>query len=662
MDIGSLLLNLLAGGGAPPAGGVPGAVVPPPPVATPAAAAPPVATPAAPGAPGSPAAPATVSEPLAESYKSPPDLVSMYSELMSKAQRQDSLSRGMTLIAAGLAQDQNKGALIDMAGRIGGGGSGSSGMSMEQMINLRKLQLDEASAQKRAAQLPGLMTQYGLDLATVTYLDETGQLDETISALAKPETEVVEKADKSKILINKNTGETIKSLSPTAPRETEFVDAPDGSGGKVLVYKDDKTRVDSGEKITETARPKGAITTEKLSDGRIQAIQDGKPLGEPYGPEELSAMEQELAEINRSHRAAGEPEETLDDWIIRRNQSGTEAGTTADLNRKRYGNPPAGKFWIFNADGSIKMDADGVTPMSMWDKNSKEYQDYIAAENKTKAETEAAAEAERKAAASETTSTIKKNIHYQDVTTAIDMIDKNRDSWIGVGGWGGTLGWLPASDQKTFNGLLYNIGNRIGINELQAMRDANPNSSASGLGQVTEGEHRMLQQAWGNLDPLGDPRVLRFNLRRIQAGLDIVAKGVEDPPGSGKFRKPTEQDVANAMGEVKDEYANIVPPEIGGFKVEEIGAPPKESPNKAVPTGDSTITVPPNEFVPIINVPKVSNPSTSAIDQNLATYREALEARGLSKEAVDKAVADYRKALEAAFSKQDPNWQVPTGN
>lgn len=606
MDIGSILLNLLAGGGA---GGAPGAAVPAGPMAAPPPGGPTTPAPA-PAAPAPAPAPTAMADPLPESYKSPPDLVSMYAKLMQKSNEAEAMNRGMTLVAAGLAQDQNKGKLIEMASQMGGGGSGSGAPTMADLIAMQKMQIEDASRQKRAAQLPGLMDRYGLDPATVQYLDATDQLDETISALAKPGTEVVEAADGSKKLINSDTGATIKELSPAKPRETEYIDAPDGSGGKVLVYKDTKEPYAGGPAITDIAKPKGAITVETLADGTKQPVQDGKPIGTPFGPAELSSMQQELVSINAAHKAAGEPEETLDQWIIRRSQAGTEAGTIADINKKKFGNPPAGKYFQYNADGSIQMNADG-TPVTVWDQNSKEYLEYKAAEEKAKAEADAAATEAGKTADADASSAVKQVIQYQNVTDAIKMIDDNEDKWIGVGGWAGTLGWLPNSEQKTFSNLLYSVKTNIGLDALQQMRASSKTGGA--LGSVTEGEHKMLAQVWGSLDETMDPKVIRYNLRRIQAGLDVIANGVPDPSAPGGYRKPTEADVAAAMGTVSKEEGSA-PSKMGVYNIERLDTPPPAVERPTPPLGRDFFPAEPGSFVPL-NIPP-----------------------------------------------RDPNWRVPTGN
>ena len=211
--------------------------------------------PAVPNDPAAPPAPApdstVVQPPVPESMKSPPDLAAGYMRLIERSQNAAQIDSGLTLMAAGFAQPQNQQALIQMAGREGAGGMG--GFGIEEMMKLREAAAAEQDMSIRRAQLPALAKQYNLDDATITYLDRTDQLDEVVSALANPDTEVVESADKSKKLINSKSGETIKELSPKAPRATEFIARGDGS--KVLVYSDDKTEVKTGKALTEIAAP-----------------------------------------------------------------------------------------------------------------------------------------------------------------------------------------------------------------------------------------------------------------------------------------------------------------------------------------------------------------------------------------------------------------------
>lgn len=590
--------------------GPPGGVAPPPVAGTPPV---PVAPEPAP-ATDQPVQGIPAQAPVAEAYKSPPDLMEMYMKLQERSRNAAAMDRGMTLIAAGLAQDQNKQALINMASGIGGGSGG--GISMDALINMQKMMNDQEAQARQRAQLPALMQQYNLDEATVQYLDSTGQLDEVISKLADPETQVVEKADGSKMLINSNTGETVKELSPAKPRETEFQKLSDGS--QVLVYKDDKTRVDTGKQITEIGRELGPITVQPLADGTLQAVQDGKPIGAPFGPQESTTVAlgdgtiqaivngqpvgkpfgppkdlrpdevQTWAEINRGKVARGEAPVPLEDWLIEYRQSGTEAGTIADINKKKWGNPPAGKYWVYDQGGAIRQDANGV-PMSVWDESSKEFADFQKSQAEAAAKTQEMEDAATAAEAGDARRAIKGTVISQTVNETIDLIDAGENAGffenpLGNVGWGVLGNWIPESEAGQVAGNLNTIKTAIGFDELKQMRAESKTGAA--LGNVTVAENMMLQQAFGSLNQGLPPEVLKQRLRRIDAATSMIVHGV--PDGKGGFRVPTDQEIIDTLGDAME--GGEPPPAPTSNTRARITKRPDgvsvEDPNRLVPTGN----------------------------------------------------------------------------
>jgi len=547
--------------------------------------------------PEEPPAPEAISAPLPEAYKSPPDLVEMYTKLMQKSTNAARMDRGLTLIAAGLAQDQNKQALINAA-FSGGGGAGSGAPSMTDIINLQKMQTEAEGAARQRAQLPALMEQYNLDPATVQYLDATGQLDETIKELATPETEVVEAADGSKKLINSKDGTTIRELSARTPRATEYVDKG-GPGGKVLVYTDDKTPVAGGPPVTDIPPAEKDITTVELADGREQAVQNGKPVGEPFGPmtkspitvTELANGQQqavqdgkpisepwgpetkittpditEWQQINAGRKSAGLPEIRLDDWIVTKGHAQTEAGAQADLDKTRFGNPPPGKFFLRDATGAVLTNPDG-TPQTKWDTESKEYADFVKTKQTTEQEAIDAARKAGKVAGTETAAEVEEVIVDQTIKDAIDMVEKGEtEQLIPNVGLGGLLSFWPGSPQRTLSNYLEDVKSHVSIDALQAIRDAA--ATGGGLGNITDKDVDLLKRNMGSLDIRGDPAVLVRNLKRMNVGMKLIANGVEDPPGSNKFRKATDADVKAALDVIQMEP--IKPRNRGNFKVKRV--------------------------------------------------------------------------------------------
>jgi hypothetical protein len=199
---------------------------------------------------------------LPDAYKTPPDLSQMYLDYMQSTQRQNMFNSGATLIAAGLAQDQNKQKLIDLASSEQTAGATGQGDMFKTMFELQTKAADEARKQAMRTQLPAIAKAHGLSLQDVQVMFEGGTLDAFISDAAKPNTVITERADGSKVLIDQKTGDVIREISPAKPRGTEYQDV--GGGKKVLVYSDDKSPVDPNEKLPSS-----------ISDTKIEYKEDG---------------------------------------------------------------------------------------------------------------------------------------------------------------------------------------------------------------------------------------------------------------------------------------------------------------------------------------------------------------------------------------------------
>jgi len=597
---------------APPAPPVPQAVPPAPPPAPPVPPpAPPEAPPLAPEDPPPAGAPAPA--PVAEAYKSPPDLVGMYEKLMERSKNAAALDKGMTLIAAGLAQDQNKEALIRMASSAGGGsGTGPGGLSMESLIQLQKMQQEQENLNRQRAQIPALISKYKLDPATATYLDATGQLDDTLAKLADPETEVITDAvTKGQKLINLNTGETIKELSDAPPRPTEYVELGDGS--KKLVYSDDKTEVSTGKRITDIAAPleteivkaadgsnvltnkktgenMGIVTPaadpEKLildrADGSKALIlkKDGSVVSELSPPTVLNAEEKDsLATINAERAKQGKPPMGMEEFL-KMSKGGVNI-YTGD-NGVKYPEPAKDYMYDMTPEGTVKIYPE--EPPSAGHPNGIPAGPRLHLVPGSASELDAAKKAQEiadaKAAAAKTggsaekaavSGDIKANIITQSIDDSLAMLDAHKDDFFGVTGIAANLGSLPMNTpQRTLGRTLDVIKNNIAIDQLQAMRAESKSGGA--LGSVTEGEERLLKSVLGSIDQYGDAKVLARDLRRLKAGMDLVVNGVYDPehptldPRTGQYvpyRAPTEAEVATALNAAHEEPAGSKTP-LGG--------------------------------------------------------------------------------------------------
>lgn len=182
----------------------------------------------APGAP-TPAAPA---QPMA--YTSPPELLSMYNELLGRQERENRINTGLGLIGTSFAQPDNRESIMSA---MTGGGSGTPSETLDLIMSLQEMQkADEAAAiaaqdkDRQIGMLPGLAREYGMSPETVRLLYDNGQLDEFVSEAGKPDVEIREDADGGIVSINKKDG-TVKVLSngygPNADIQTYEVDMRD---------------------------------------------------------------------------------------------------------------------------------------------------------------------------------------------------------------------------------------------------------------------------------------------------------------------------------------------------------------------------------------------------------------------------------------------------
>lgn len=530
-----------------------------------------------PPAPVPPPPPNSIQQPIPESYKSPPDLADMYIRMLDVNRKASMRDEGLTMIAAGLTPHAE--VREQLLGTLAGGGGGEAGISMNDIINLQKMQNEQADAAARKEQLGGLMKQYGLDEATVKYLDLTGQLDEVVSALAKPDTEVVETATGSKKLIDKRTGTTIKELSPGKPRETEYIDNPSGKGGKILVYKDDKTRVttedavteiqpgprkiiqiddpeggggkisvyeddmtrvDTGEQVTETKKPKGPITIETLADGRKQPFQDGLPFGDPVGPETNITPNdvKEWQAVNADNKKRGKPEIPLQDWLESQKKAGAPQVNIGD-NGVKYPDPPAGYDYKRDKDGKVVVDENGEVELYAIPGGE--------AAAKTEAQKKKDIEDAKTAADAASVKTSQRTIVDADIDDAVNIIEQGNKSGLPATGVGDWWSGMPGTDALALRAKLDTIKANVAFDKLQQMRQESKTGAA--LGPVSDFENRLLQATMGSLDQRQDGPTLQYNLRRISAIANMIVNGV--PDGKGGMKKvETQSEVDAALSKI----------------------------------------------------------------------------------------------------------------
>lgn len=174
-------------------------------------------------------------------YQSPPQLMELYSEVLKRQDQNRQIDRGIGLIGASLAQERNRPGIMAAFNT-----NGADAVAPEGIINnIMKMRSDQTALAQTAAQraaLPAIAERYGLDLSTAQYLFDTGELDAVIKEIEKPNNEIVKNDDGTFHIVDKTDGAVGPALGSPKPREIELVDDP-VSGGKIAVYKDDKSPV-----------------------------------------------------------------------------------------------------------------------------------------------------------------------------------------------------------------------------------------------------------------------------------------------------------------------------------------------------------------------------------------------------------------------------------
>lgn len=178
------------------------------------------------------------STPMPDGLKSPPDLASMYGDLMKYQSRTANIDRGFGLIGSSISQDGNREATL----RAFTGDNGSGGVSTNptDIANLAlTLNKNKQAQMIRAAQLaalPAIAKRYGLDLDTATMMFNSGGLDEIIKAAEKPDRVTQAGANGQLLTIDQRQGAQIGApVGPEKPRET--INYQDANGQQVVADK-----------------------------------------------------------------------------------------------------------------------------------------------------------------------------------------------------------------------------------------------------------------------------------------------------------------------------------------------------------------------------------------------------------------------------------------
>lgn len=201
-----------------------------------------------------------------------PDMVSLYQKMMKESEARKQIDSGITLVAAGFAQPENRNALIQAATGSGSGGGQSPSAALETMMKLQTAQ--EARTQRAAlmARIPQIAKEMGVSIDQAMYMASTGKLDEVMAAKHNPSAvEVVKGADGSNNAFNKATGQMHQITGADTKLDTQVVQNPDGSS--FLVDKQ------TGNNVATLGGPNGTQTsdTKEWLIHKEEAAKAGKP-------------------------------------------------------------------------------------------------------------------------------------------------------------------------------------------------------------------------------------------------------------------------------------------------------------------------------------------------------------------------------------------------
>jgi hypothetical protein len=166
-------------------------------------------------APGAPAQP--------QAYTTAPDLMELYDSLSKRNRKEQSLDRGIGLIAASFAQPENRDFIMNA---FGGGNSGQTDplSLVTQIAEAQQAAAAEEQAQaekqRQLAMVPAIAERYGIDETTARLLLDNDQLDDFVMEKSKynaADTSVVDTAN-GKALVKNDSGEIIREYG--APPKT----------------------------------------------------------------------------------------------------------------------------------------------------------------------------------------------------------------------------------------------------------------------------------------------------------------------------------------------------------------------------------------------------------------------------------------------------------
>lgn len=435
--------------------------------------------------------------PQAMAYQSPPDLVSLYSKVMDREGSNRMIDRGVGLIGASLAQDQNKASILNAFGAgTTGVGSPTAGGLLETVMGIKKQQASMESQAAQLASLPAIAQRYGLDMATAKYLLDTGKLEDVIKKAEEPNRQTITNADGTTSIVDLNTASQAGSnFGGTKPRETLMVTGQDGT--QFMVYKDTGERVGSGNVVQ--------------GEGSTPDIR-------------------ELKQANDERATKGLPLISTEEWV--KTKGGTAAGKPTDRNGNILPDLPKDMAWDRDESGAVKLNEKGAPisiPIEGGTVDAKQKEDAIAAEKN---------------------SNIKKNgatFVVDNIDRAIEQIDKS--GW-NTGPIGAVTQYVPGTSGYQLANTLTTIKANIGFDRLQEMREASPTGGA--LGQVSDFENKLLQSTFGSLEQAQSAEDIKYYLNRIRKLYNrVLNESIEDDEAQFLLEKETKRNAPKQSGGYK---------------------------------------------------------------------------------------------------------------
>lgn len=186
-------------------------------------------------------------DPVPKAYQPVPDLSAMYQELMDrqdKLQRRNSFDQGATLIAAGLARDENRDRIMKSYPNSDTNGSGSDGLGglsslSNSILAAQKAQQELLIKNQLRLAVPKIAKELGIPLEDAYLMFENGKLEDYISARRMPQPTVVEKYDGSKDVVDINASTRGGGASAAPAPEPVMPSIPAGDGTPVPLLRDD---------------------------------------------------------------------------------------------------------------------------------------------------------------------------------------------------------------------------------------------------------------------------------------------------------------------------------------------------------------------------------------------------------------------------------------